>query len=304
MEAPKSHGPRAAWVVKEINLGERGDFAGFPRLADAKHNLQGHSEYFLWCRCCGSKFGTRKNVWQDHLKTPSHTENASRPVQQRLLFGKGADSTAEALKRKQLAEEQVAHRIRVAKMVFSHSISVHEVQEDSDLKELLEEPRARRLTLGSNLARDTKALLVSDVTDRYRSELKGKDVLLTWDSTPRHEDVCAVLISFVTDDFKVVDRLAALRLFGRQLDGGEWLDVILKALERYHVPRDRVLFGNSDRGGPNKPCVRTLEKVCPNLIHSWCIPHTLNRVGGKIAFPILTEFQKHWNAVFRRPDPK
>ena len=123
VEAPKSHGPRAAWVVKEINLGERGDFAGFPRLADAKHNLEVHSEYFLWCRCCGSKFGTRKNVWQDHLKTPSHTENASGPVQQRLLFGKDADSTAEALKRKQLAEEQVAHRIRVAKMVFSHSQS-------------------------------------------------------------------------------------------------------------------------------------------------------------------------------------
>jgi hypothetical protein len=162
------------------------------------------------------------------------------------------DASSDATKRARLAEEQVVHRIRVAKAVFSHSISINEVQQEGDLKELLEESRPRRLTLGSSLVKDTKAILINEVTARYTTELKGKDVLLTWDSTPRQDDVCAVLLSYVTEDFNVVDRLASLQLFGRQLDGREWIDVILKALERYQVSRLQVLFGNSDRGGSYK----------------------------------------------------
>lgn len=295
---PKSHGPCAAWVLKEIGLGARGDFSSFPLLEDAKKSFEVHSEYFLWCKRCGSKIGTRINVWQRHLQSKGHKEASSRVSVQTLLVGQ--DASVEVTKRARLAEEQVSHRIRVAKAVFSHSISINEVEQAGDLKELLEEPRPRRLTLGSSLVKDTKAILINEVTARYTAEFKGKDVLLTWDSTPRHDDVCAVLLSYITDDFNVVDRLASLQLFGRQLDGREWVDVILKALERYQVSRLQVLFGNSDRGGPNKPCVRTLEKVCTKMVHSWCIPHTLNRVGLKVSFPVLVDFQKHWNAVFKK----
>jgi hypothetical protein len=167
-------------------------------------------------------------------------------------------------------------------------------------KELLEEPRPRRMTLGSHLADDTKDFLIADVTKRYTAEFKDGWVLVTFDSSPRRDDVCAVVLTKVTDDFKVIERLALLKLYGRQLDGKEWLDVILKALERFNVNRSRVLFGNSDRGGPNKPCVRTLERICPNFTHGWCMPHTLNRVGSKVSFPVLFEFQKFWNAVFKK----
>lgn len=81
VEEPKSHGPSAAWVIKEIGLGDRGDFANFAHLADAKRNLEVHQEggAYLWCRCCGKKFGTRKNVWQAHFETQAHKEAAARP---------------------------------------------------------------------------------------------------------------------------------------------------------------------------------------------------------------------------------
>ena len=298
MKPPKSHGPLASWVLKEIGLGPRGDFASFPDLQEAKKYFEVHSEHHLWCKCCGCKFGTRINVWQGHLSSKGHKEARSRVNMQTFLVS--TDASFDATRRARLAEEQVAHRLRVAKAVFSHSISINEVQQEGDLKELLEESRPRRLTIGSSLVKDTKAILINEVTARYTTELKGRDVLLTWDSTPRQDDVCAVLLSYVTEDFTVLDRLASLQLFGRQLDGREWVDVILKALERYQVIRLQVLFGNSDRGGPNKPCVRTLEKVCTSMVHSWCIPHTLNRVGAKVVLPVLVDFQKRWNAVFKK----
>ncbi len=65
------------------------------------------------------------------------------------------------------------------------------------------------------------------------------------------------------------------------------------------MKRQQIRFCNADRGGANKPCIRSLQRICPSLTQSWCIPHTLNRVGLKVKFQVLADFQLLWNAVFK-----
>ena len=112
-------------MVNQIGLRDRGDFCDFEALVEAKAQLEVHSDFFLWCRCCGVKLGTRKNVWQKHFRLQSHKDKAAKPnTRQQLLGGSIVDSVAEAAKRQRLADEQVAHRLRMAKMAYSHSISI------------------------------------------------------------------------------------------------------------------------------------------------------------------------------------
>ncbi len=128
-----------------------------------------------------------------------------------------ADEAAEAAKRQRLADEIVAHRVRVARAVYSTSLSVYAVEHENDLKELLQEARARRMPIGSNLANDTKDVLSRDVLQRYTQEFANRSLLLTFDATPRRDDVCAVLFSFVDGDFNIIDRLASLDSSARRL---------------------------------------------------------------------------------------
>jgi hypothetical protein len=71
-------------------------------------------------------------VWQKHIRTLAHREKANGPSRQVQLGGTVIDSVAEAAKRQRLADEQVAHRLRVAKMVYSHSLSMNAVEEEGD----------------------------------------------------------------------------------------------------------------------------------------------------------------------------
>lgn len=298
----KSAGPPAPWVIEQVQLGAKGSFRTFPSLEEARKCLEafddGTESRFLWCKC-GVKLGTRKNVWQRHVSSESHKEGMAKSTKQVHLGAVLVDQVAEQAKRQRLADELVAHRVRVARAVFSTSLSVNEVEQDGELKELLQEHRPRRLPIGSHLAEDTKESLARDIGLRYTAEFRGRPLLLTFDSTPRRDDVCAVLFSFVDDKFNVVDRLATLRLFGASLNGSEYVDVILSSMETYGVARQQIVFCNSDRGGANKPCIRALLRYCPKMTQIWCIPHTLNRVGVKVKFPVLVDFQAKWNAVFK-----
>lgn len=120
-------------------------------------------------------------------------------------------------------------------MVYSSSISMSQVTNSGMLKELLEEKRSRALPLGSHLAEDTKGPLIESVTAMGRQMLKGCGVLITFDSSPRLDDAAAVTFS-VCENWEIDQFLASFKLFGRPLNGKEWLDVILTSCERYQAP--------------------------------------------------------------------
>jgi hypothetical protein len=154
-------------------------------------------------------------------------------------------------------------------------MSINVVEQEGEVKELFQEERPKRLPLGSNLAEDTQAALIEEVVRKYKADFSNNKLLITFDATPRADDVLAILFSVVDENFYIIDRLAALRLFASSLNGLEYYDVILDAMEKFGVNRKQVFFCNADRGGGNKPCVRNLGKYCKRMTMSWCIPHTL-----------------------------
>jgi len=85
---------------------------------------------------------------------------------------------------------------------------------------------------GSHLAEDTHTTLIEEIVRKYRADFSNKKLLITFDATPRADDVLAVLFSVVDENFYIIDQLAALRLYASSLNGLEHYDVILDAMEK------------------------------------------------------------------------
>lgn len=123
LKRPKSH---ASWVIEQVQLGAKGAFRGFAKLADAQQCLEVFEDddgsRFLWCKC-GVKLGTRVNVWQGHFGTVGHKDGMAKAAKQMHLAAVLVDEVAEAAKRQRMADDLLAHRIRVAKAVYSSSLS-------------------------------------------------------------------------------------------------------------------------------------------------------------------------------------
>jgi hypothetical protein len=299
----QSEGPSAAWVLNQVGLKENGAFQDYADLA--KFNLEAHSSnsHLLFCPTCTLKntVGTRKNVWQKHVSSQRHAESLSRRKQERVAVDITDLAQVEA-RRKLLDQSVTDHRVRVAKAVYGTNLSVNLVESPNDLKELLEERRERRLGLGSHLAEDTKVPLQIAVRNAYIELFRSRPILATFDGTPRDDEVAIVGLTAVSDTMEILDRVGSLQLFSGSLASGDWVDVIMKAQEKYKIERRDMKFGNSDRGGPNKAVVRILREAFRSYVHLWCIPHTTQRVGLKISFGLVNELSLAWNNVIKHSD--
>lgn len=306
VSAPQSKGPSAAWVLNHLRLKERGDFKDSNALQFASClEVSATDPNMLFCSKCATTFGTRRNVWERHCMLRSHQEKLAAPAQKRIVLSledEAKETARREAQRQRLTQETTDHRVRVARALFATNFSINGVEKPGELKELLEENRPRRINLGTNLAEDTKVPLILERTAKYTKLFEGHPVLASFDSSPRLDDVYAVMFSVCTDDFDVVDLLGALRLMGRPLNGPEWLDVILTAMERYKISRKQLQLGNSDRGGPNKPCVRSLGNQNSSYLHIYCFSHTFALGPEKCSFTLLEEFSKHYNSIFKHSD--
>ncbi len=120
----------------------------------------------LHCNLCGSTFGTRKNVWEEHIRTAKHlrllrskTAGDRRVTQTSLEQFAGTDAAAA----RQRGKIEMEHRVRVVRADTSSNMALSAI--NGDMKELVEEKRDFRLGVGdaSNLARQTLPRITADL---------------------------------------------------------------------------------------------------------------------------------------------
>ena len=262
----------------------------------------------LHCNLCGTTFGTRKNVWKTHIAGKRHVAKLGctpagpgRPatVQASLpqLVGSGIDAAANSIREKTKVE--TVHRVRVVRSVISSNMALSAI--DGDMKELLEEKRDMRLSLGdtSNLARQTlptisKAL---DQEDALTVSAGGGVYSLFFDGFCETDEHSLVVMRTCTKNFQLSERVASVRLWDGNLKGTQWVRIVDQARRR--LGADGLVFSLADGHPSNGIVGETFLGLLEHYIHLFCTSHTLAVAGSKAKAPLVNEFSRLWHSILK-----
>lgn len=260
----------------------------------------------LHCNLCGTTFGTRKNVWEGHLTTKKHktllegkkTEvPGQRPVVQvtlNQLVGAAAAGS------QQPAKAEMEHRVRVVRAAISSNMGLSAVK--GDMKELLEEQRDVRLSLGdsSHLARQTLPTISAalDEEDAAAVSAGGGLYSLFFDGFSEKDEHSLVVMRTCTADFQLSERATSVRLWAGSLKGPNWVRIVDDTRRR--LGPDGLVFSTADGHPLNGVVGDTFLGLLEHYIHMFCSPHQLSKSGSKSKAPLVTEFTRAWHNIIKK----
>jgi hypothetical protein len=272
---------------------ERGGF--FKATSDA-HRLH--------CQLCGWDIATKSDTIKDHVNSKKHKEKMEEAAQEEKTQPRLNE--LEALKR---AREEAArqsernmrakeHRRRVLVMLLEHGIPPGRLY--GDLKELLEEAREYRISLGypEDLVRDHLPVVIAGHDAVLRAGLKGNYVSFFADASPRFAEAFVVGFRWIEDDFTIRQEVADFQLFDQPLTGNDYTGLVMKAFETVGIPRDHVIAGLTDRAATNGILAQNLRPVLPRYIHSFCMAHAMDSLCKVFSCGTMDKFFIGWNKTF------
>jgi hypothetical protein len=250
----------------------------------------------LHCGLCGNTFGTRSSVWKKHVKTQRHV---SALAERRKVVG-----IAEALSKQKPPEKvEMTHRQRVAEAFFESGIELNKMR--GKLKELLEESRPFRITIGdaSNLARQVVGpLVVAQNEEDLRAVERGGGLgSFIFDGYSRKDEHAAVVLRTCSTDFELSERLVSCKMYQKGLTGKQWLRVVDEERRRLGSATGgfALVFSIADGHPTNGIVGENLSNALENFFHSFCISHSLAKVGTSCQAPLVNEFVTASSFVFR-----
>ena len=101
------------------------------------------------------------------------------------------------------------------------------------------------------------------------------------------ETLNIILNRFVSDDWKIEQRLVKLLLVAKSMTGEELAQQLLPCLSTNLVINSALLAGMRDGASVTDVAIRTLKILYPNLVDRRCFSHTLDHVGEKMETPIF-----------------
>lgn len=256
----------------------------------------------LHCNLCGSTFGTRKNVWEEHIRTAKHlrllrskTAGDRRVTQTSLEQFAGTDAAAA----RQRGKIEMEHRVRVVRAVTSSNMALSAI--DGDMKELLEEKRDFRLAVGdaSNLARQTLPRITADLDteDKVAVEAGGGFFSFFFDGFSDGDEHSLVVFRTCTERFHLFERVSSLRLWEGSLTGQQWTRIVDR--DRRRLGSDGLVFSVGDGHPGNGIVGEAFLHLLEHYIHMFCTPHTLSLTGSKTNAPLVDTFSSLWHNVFK-----
>ena len=96
-----------------------------------------------------------------------------------------------------------------------------------------------------------------------------------------------ILNRFVSDDWKIEQRLVKLLFVAKSMTGEELAQQLLPCLSTNLVINSALLAAMRDRASVTDVAIRTLKVLYPNLVDRRCFSHTLGHVGEKMETPIF-----------------
>ena len=134
---------------------------------------------------------------------------------------------------------------------------------------------------------------------QLQGKVKGKNVSIIFDGTSRLGEALAIVVRYITDDWKINQNLIRLQMLAKSLCGEDLARELISVLSvTYSVSTNQLLACMRDRSTVNNVAVRTLKIVYPQLIDIGCLSHTIDHVGEHFVIPHLTEFISGWINLF------
>ena len=156
-------------------------------------------------------------------------------------------------------------------------------------RDLLEE-NAYHLTDRCNM-HDYVPFILKEEEALIKQEIEGKFVYAIFDGTSRLGEALAIVLRFISDDWKLEQRLIRVQMLSKALSGEEIARELINVLSvTYRISSYRVLATTRDRASANNVAMQTVKIVFPLVVNVGCFSHTLNHIGSYFNTPTLNEF--------------
>jgi len=100
-----------------------------------------------------------------------------------------------------------------------------------------------------------------------------------FDGTSRVDEVFAVVLRFITNEFKIVQKLVSLRRYDSAKNHEQLANCIHNELIRYGLKPEQIVCYQKDRAAVNDAAILLLSSMYVYALNLHCISHTLCHVG-------------------------
>jgi hypothetical protein len=250
----------------------------------------------VFCDACRIDMSTKASTLKKHIQSRMHHEavlSVTTHIAAREKVLEDIKARTSELAR-QPAEIR-AYRVRVMKAWLQQSIPLAKLS--GALRTIIEEG-GWRLADRKELASLIPAMLEMEIDD-LKSQLKGKDVSITFDGTTHTAEAFGVVVRFISGNFILRQKLVSLSLLANPLTGDQTAaQIVSVTLTRLGLSSNRVIGFMRDAVSLNDKARETLLAVFPLSVDLKCCCHLLSRVGERFMCPLLDRWVALWNGVF------
>ena len=89
----------------------------------------------------------------------------------------------------------------------------------------------------------------------------------------------AIIVCFVSDDWRIQQRLILVQLLAKSLSGEEITRELISVLQvHYKVSVNVLISAMHDRASINSVAMRTIQVIYPQILDIGCFSHTVDNV--------------------------
>ena len=252
----------------------------------------------LFCQACREEVSTKLSVLKGHMKTKKHADSVKRREAKELRerdIARSLMAHDESHPRGEtLPTDQRVYRVKVVTAFLRAGVPLSKLE---CFRDILEE-YAYRLT-DRHYMSDLVPFILMEEQAKIKQEIEGKDVSVIFDGTTRLGEAMAVVIRFVSDDWRVEQRLLQLKTLAKSMTGEEIARELISVLSTsYSIGSNQLLAGMRDRASVNNVAMRTMKILYPHMLDVGCFSHTIDHVGEHFKTPVLSSFVSSWVKIF------
>ena len=252
----------------------------------------------LFCRACREELSVKKSVVKNHIESTKHRVSKSRLKEREKRDSDIVDALQKYSKEVHPKGETLRqHACVPCKIVRAFLKAGIPLQKIDSFREILEES-AFSLT-GSQHMRQLIPFIRSEEQRQTQEEIKGKEVSVLFDGTTHVAEAMAVVVRYISNDWKITQRLVRALLVTKTMSGDEVArELISTLMNTLGIASDNLLAAMRDRCSVNGVAMRTIKVVFPQVLDIGCFSHALDLTGRKFNTPNLDEFSKLWISLF------
>ena len=253
----------------------------------------------LFCTACREELSMKKSVVSNHVSSAKHRAakiRLDKKQQHEMDISDALQQYTEGIhpKGEHLSDQTRVYRVKVVEAFLKAGIPLTNMD---SFRDLLEES-AFSLSSSQHM-RDLIPFILSNEQKRIREELQAKKISVIFDGTTHVAEALAIIVRYVSTDWKICQRLVRVLLVTKSMCGEEVAHELIGTLSiKLGIPSDSILAAMRDRCSVNSVAMRTFQVVYPNVLDIGCFSHTLDNVGKKFKTPNLDEFTKLWISLF------